>query len=331
MVMIHPGLRPYIEPYRVLGCMRMWQPHDDSCRCTSTLGRHRMNVLAVDVGGTKTLLGIVTPAGDIVSQSEHPTRIGIDDIERVSALTVEELASATEPVGAVCVGFPEYVSAEGLLTSREVLTWAEQPARVIHRAIAARGLEQLPVRIDSDVRLGALGEATFGVGVDRSSFIYVSLGTGLSSAFVVSGAPWRGSRGEAIALGEWPGPEGTTLERYASGTAITQRYEHLTGVARTARDIVTASATDPVARGILETAGSALGRACADIVSLIDPAVVIIGGGLGSAPTLLSEAAHRAYISATARRDDSPPWVVAGNGARSGLLGAAAAALPLCC
>src|SRR6218665_3089572 len=156
MVMIHPGLRPYIEPYRVLGCMRMWQPHDDSCRCTSTLGRHRMNVLAVDVGGTKTLLGIVTPAGDIVSQSEHPTRIGIVDIERVSALTVEELASSTEPVGAVCLSFPEDVSAEGLLTSREVLTGAEKPPRGNHRAIAPRGLEQLPVRIDSDVRLGAL-------------------------------------------------------------------------------------------------------------------------------------------------------------------------------
>src|SRR6218665_4094974 len=121
MVMIHPGLRPYIEPYRVLGCMRMWQPHDDSCRCTSTLGPHRMNVLAVDVGGTKTLLGIVTPAGDIVSQSEHPTRIGSDDIERVSALTVEELASATEPVGKLSVGFPEYLSAEGLIPSREVM------------------------------------------------------------------------------------------------------------------------------------------------------------------------------------------------------------------
>src|SRR6218665_3281463 len=103
MVMIHPGLRPYIEPYRVLGCMRVWQPHDGSLRWTNTLGRHRMNVLAVDVGGNKTVLGIVTPAGDRVSQSEHPTRIGIDDIERVSALTVEELASATEPVGAVCV------------------------------------------------------------------------------------------------------------------------------------------------------------------------------------------------------------------------------------
>ncbi|MFI1291395.1 hypothetical protein ACH4VM_23510 [Streptomyces sp. NPDC020792] len=70
-------------------------------------------------------------------------------------------------------GFPEYVDADVMLTSREVLAWDVQPAAVL----AAEATPGLPVAVGSDVRCGALGKARHGVGRDLPDFFYVSLGT----------------------------------------------------------------------------------------------------------------------------------------------------------
>ncbi|MFV0374630.1 hypothetical protein, partial [Microbacterium sp.] len=82
-------------------------------------------VLSVDVGGTKTLLGTVHADGRVEDAHTVTTRVGGDDIERVVALTAAA-ARDRRPV-AVSVGFPEYVSPDGSLTSHEVLTWGRQP------------------------------------------------------------------------------------------------------------------------------------------------------------------------------------------------------------
>ncbi|MFV0252994.1 MAG: ROK family protein [Beutenbergiaceae bacterium] len=281
------------------------------------------HVLAVDVGGTKTLIGAVNSTGVISGEWTQPTRVGGDDIDRVATF-IAGVAAQTRPA-AIGGGFPEYVDAGGALTSHEVLTWEHQPSAAISEALADCGLGSLPLAIESDVRLGALGEACYGAGRGASSFLYVSLGTGLSSTLVIDGVPWPGARGEAIALGEFDAPEGN-LESYASGSGITMRYAALSGIQASGEEIVRAARSgDDCAAGVLRTAGKALGDAIAFAVGLIDPQLVVLGGGLGTADTPVTQQALQRYCQRMERRG-AARWVSAACGHRSGLLGGAAAA-----
>lgn len=286
-----------------------------------------MSALAIDVGGTKTLVGLVGDDGEVLAEREFATRVDGDDIDTVAEgvrAALSDWDAAPEIAGA---GFPEYVDARGRLTSHEVLTWSRQPEQVLTEALRAAGAAHPVVRIESDVRLGAWGELRFGAGASFESFVYISLGTGLSSTVVVEGRPWPGARGEAIALGEWPSPdEGTNLEAYASGTGIERRYRELTGRELDGRALAAAArAGDDVAAGVLASAGTALGRACAQLVAVLDPAAIVLGGGLGTAGTPLTAALERAYAEA-GRRPSHPPLLAAALGHRAGLLGAAALA-----
>jgi glucokinase len=158
-------------------------------------------VLSIDVGGTKTLVAIVDGRGRIVDEWQQPTRGSADDdvheVARFARECRDEFLAKdledTATIVAVAAGFPEYVSADGRLTSHEVLRWTEQPADALAKAIALGGTG-LPIVIESDVRLGARGEATLGAGSHVSSNFYVSLGTGLSSVFVLDSHAWSGDR-----------------------------------------------------------------------------------------------------------------------------------------
>lgn len=285
-------------------------------------------VLAIDVGGTKTLVGAVHPDGEVVEEWSQATRTGGDDVlravefacSRAIAGHVVDPVPSSGTVRAVAAGFPEYVDADGALSSREVLRWRDQPRDLLRNAFP-----DAAVVVGSDVRFGALGESRYGAGRGLGSFFYVSLGTGLSSALVLAGEVWAGARGEAIALGEWPAPEGT-LEAFASGAGILDRYTTATGGTITGPQLSTrATAGDAVARDILTSAGTALGDAIADAVAVLDPAAVVLGGGLGTTRTPLLDAVHEQYRRRDSGRPGRGPLVAATCGHRSGLLGAAAA------
>lgn len=288
-------------------------------------------VLAVDVGGTKTALAAVGPEGEILERRTAPTRTGGDDVERVAALVAEAVADWGAPL-AVGTGWPEYVTAEGRLTSREVLTWVRQPAEVLAEL---PGLVGRPVVVESDVRLGALGEARFGAGRGARSMLYISLGTGLSSTLVLGSAPWSGARGEAIGFGEWPVPAAVgaapaprpTLEPFASGAGMAARYAEVTGAVVTTRDLVTLAAQgDEPAAVVLDSGAEALGLGMAALVAVLDPAVVVLGGGLGTSGAPFLGLTRRTYAVRLASRPSAPALLAATTGPDAGLLGAAAAA-----
>lgn len=253
-------------------------------------------------------------------------------------------------VAAIGAGLPEYVGADGRVRSHEVLAWDEQPAALLRSLVpGARCV------VDADVRCGALAEACLGAGRGYASVLYVSVGTGLSSALVLDGLPLRGTRGEAIALGELDAPDGAgRLEPRCSGGGIAQRYAARTGcLLRSAGEVAPdveaplggarevggrldgarevearARGGDSVAAAVLEDAGRALGLALGAIVGLLDPGVVVLGGGLGSAPgTAFGSALATAYRARASERPDPPPLATASLGARSGVIGAALAAL----
>ncbi|WTW95687.1 ROK family protein [Streptomycetaceae bacterium NBC_01309] len=309
---------------------------------TSTTANHsperRSVSLGIDVGGTKIAAGLVAPDGSMAHHREWPTATADrmrDPGLAGTALAVRRLLADARDLGfdvtGVGVGLPEYVDAEGVLTSREVLAWDEQPADVVAAELKAAELPGLPYAIGSDVRCGALGEAVHGAGRELPDFLYVSLGTGLSSAFVLGGRPWPGARGEAIALGEFEvsasvdAAFGGNLERFTSGRGIGDRYTAATGRSCPGAREVTALAAegDGVALDVLSSAGRALATVLAATVRLLDPSAIVLGGGLGTTEGPLRAALTETYEKLTAVRPAAPALLSAQLGPRAGLIGAA--------
>lgn len=286
-----------------------------------------MSVLALDVGGSTVRGALVTPDGSLLDQHQEQTGDrdpGLRAVRRVAELLVRRAADLGTEVTAIGAGFPEYVDRHGRLISHEVLDWDRQPAQLL------ADLAPL-VRVDSDVRCGARGELHAAEGTHRD-FVYVSVGTGISSTLVTGGVLRRGVRGEAIGLGELlvspelSGEVPLTLESYASGAGIARRFAEQTGekVNEGARTVTEkAEAGDGVAHDILTTAGRALGCTLSQLVHLLDPGAVVLGGGLGTAETPLRTAMLTEYGRGTARRPGAPAVLTSALGAASGLVGAA--------
>jgi glucokinase len=265
-----------------------------------------VSVLAIDIGGTSVRAARLDD-GVIVERVDVPTTPELADT--VPALA-HRLASGRH-IEVIGVGVPEYVDA-GVVTSGEVIAWTDEIVRELS-TIA-------PVRVESDVRCGAVAEwsADPASSLLSISLLYVSWGTGISSTLVLpDGRPWEGHRGRAIALGERRVGE-ATLETLASGRAVEHRYLAETGEARTTRELAQRS-DDPLAAALLRDAGELLAAATIDLALALDPARVVVGGGLGTADT----AAWQALRASWARAALGIPLRQAHHGADAGLIGAA--------
>jgi glucokinase len=150
-----------------------------------------------------------------------------------------------------------------------------------------------PATVESDVRAAALAEAHFGAGSDYRDFLYVNIGTGISTCFVVDREPRAGARGHALVIAS---ALSTTLcphcghlhdfvlEDVAGGAGLTTRYQAKSGIGVDGAGDVLARAEsgDANARQLIEEASALLGSALGMAIGMLDPEAVIIGGGLGS-------------------------------------------------
>ena len=288
-------------------------------------------VLALDVGGTKLLGGLVTADGAVVLRRLVPTprdATGCDPgLIAFAGLAADLVADAGKEglnVVAAGVGFAEYVH-DDRLTSSEVFAWDRQPAGLLAEVLPDR-----PVAVEADVRCAALAEAVVRTPASTADgMFYLSWGTGLSCALVVDGRSRAGARGEALAIGEWPVDAAVdpswngNLEAYASGRGMETRYEKATGQASSGPEIVRrADEGDAVAAGVVDSAAAAVAGAVRDCVLLLDPATVVLGGGVGSADHRLTrQVAER--VPAMLHRAGPPTIERARAGSDAGLLGAA--------
>ena len=288
--------------------------------------------IAFDVGGSK-LVGALLDDDGVRHRVERatPGPPGAADpgsqALRSLAAELAELAERAERaagaedadrVTAVGLGCCEYVDG-GRLTSTEVLAWTEQPSDWLPTVFPGA-----VVVVESDVRCGLLAERRLGAVRDLDSAVFVSWGTGLSSALLVDGRIWPGTRGRAIALGELPGPLGLDLEEFCSGAGMAARWGSATGRGgRDARALLAAAESgEPTALAIAATAGQALADALVAVAHLLDPARIVLGGGLGCADTV----ARRALIRHWSRLGAAAELVVAELGPDGPLLGAGLAA-----
>jgi glucokinase len=283
--------------------------------------------IGIDVGGTKTALGLIDAASltllatDVIPTGrERGGETVLHDVaEHAAALaqTATRLGRHTVGLG---VAVPEIVSLAGQITSNAVIPrWNELPVAAVLGAIA-------PTVVEADVRAAAFAEASLGAGRDYCYHLFLTIGTGISYCAVGAGSPFAGAHGGALNIGTsvlalptdgqacpdglpgaddpgwadgWPSPDGqgareVVLERVASGSALVERYVAGGGSAQRAEDVLTAARDgDPAASAVLDIGAKALGIGIALLVNLLDPEAVVTGGGLGSADTEYWTAAAR--------------------------------------
>ncbi len=296
-------------------------------------------VLAIDVGGTKTALArVAIPSGSIRERMDLATpsgeAAGPPFLEAVEAGARKLQADAGLPaVAAVGLGICELVAPGGAIESGHRVRWRGLPVR--------ERLSQLaPAVIEADVRAAAIAEARLGAGRAFRQFLYLNVGTGISTAWVVDGRAHAGARGHALVLASsrsaarcpaCGATHDSVLEDLAGGAGIAERLATLSGrsVAGGRDVIAAASAGDPHALAVVDEAAAALGSALALVLGVLDPQALVIGGGLGSASgpywdALLAQTRSRIWSPATRRL----PIVRGTLGSDAGLLGAALVAQP---
>jgi glucokinase len=305
--------------------------------------RQQLAAIGLDIGGTKIAAGVVLQeSGEILRRTvipTHPARGGEpvlkDTLDLCKKLYQWAQLDGFEVTG-IGAGVPELVDCEGNVTSGCTIHWKDVP-------VQQRLSEIAPAKVESDVRAAALGEAVFGGGKGCHLFVYVTVGTGVSYCLVQDGYPFKGANGNAIILASSPLSTVCThcgmklhpvLEEFGSGPAIAKRFAQAAGKANDNGDsqesgaekvFSAASSGNKLAAEILTSAGEALGVSVAFLINVLDPELIVVGGGLGMAGGLYWDAFQRScreHIFADNSRQVA--IVSAKLGIDAGIVGAAA-------
>lgn len=288
--------------------------------------------IGVDIGGTKVAAGVVDEDGRIIARAmrQTPDRSTAPSVvEAVIVEAVEELRREHN-VSAVGIGAAGFVDANGeLVRFAPHLSWREEPLR-------AKLMDRLnvPVFVDNDANTALWAEHRFGAAQGEENVVLVTLGTGIGGALLINGRLFRGANGMAGEFGHMQlVPEGRPCEcgrrgcweQYSSGKALA-RYARSAGLHLTGPSLTEAAYEGhPVACGAYVDVGKWLGIGLAGVVAAFDPAVVVVGGGVGAVGDLLLEPARRVlgeYVVGAGHRR-LPDVLPAQMGADAGLVGAA--------
>lgn len=312
--------------------------------------------LGVDIGGTKVAAGLVNSRGEVLASSRSrmvargtPEEGFLAVLDAIDALRNQAAAKKARAIG---VSVPGWVDANRgtVVSATNIPCWREFP---LAPEISKR--YRLPTRIGNDGNVAALAEALWGAGAGYTNVFYATLGTGIGAGIVIDRRIYAGRTGAAAEGGhmtiDFRGPrcgcgKRGCIEAYASGSAIGNRAQEKLReghgkqslVAKLADDnaasitceIVAKAAAkaDQFACGILTDAADYLAIWLGNIIELLEPDVIVLGGGIG--PLMMSYV-HRIRESlknwAINPRWREIPIVGAKYGPDSAMVGAAALCL----
>ena len=278
--------------------------------------------IGVDIGGTRTRVAAVHN-GRILARRAFQTR-GIEDVEIAIREVVAEVEWA-QPA-AIGVGAPAPMN----LREGQMLACPNLPAwnGVKVREILERAF-RCPIDLANDATCAAIGELAFG---SRSrDFVYVTWSTGIGGGIVTGGQVVWGATGGAAEIGHIVlKPEGPRcacgrngcLEAIAGGASLARLGTEVLRVPVTAREVVErAQSGDPVSHGLVENACRAMGQAIVILWSVLEPELIVLGGGLtGSWPYL----GPQVLTAVQGMIREKPRLELTQLGDDAGLLGAAA-------
>jgi glucokinase len=290
--------------------------------------------IAVDVGGTSMKCALVDPSGAVVHAERHGTGAergpdaavaGIVDVVTGLAGTARDRGWQPAAVGVVVPGVVD--AAAGIAVYSANIGWRDVPLRSM-----IEDRTGLPTALDHDVRAAAVAEAGLGAGAGSDNVLFVAVGTGIAAGHVVGGHAYPGARGAASELGHVRVvPDGPRcgcgrygcLEALASAAAVARRYAAATGTTADAAQVVArAVAGEPAAVTVWTETVGWLAEGLTTAVRLLDPEVIVVGGGLAEAGDALFDPLRTAVAERIAFQT-MPRLVPAALGDEAGCIGAA--------
>lgn len=309
-------------------------------------------VLGVDIGGTKIAVGIVDRAGKILSQGRTPmvangtpeaaldaVICAIDSMFSTSAVDIEGIG--------ICAPGPLDPTSGIVLNPPNLPCWRNFPL-----AEKVRAKYSVPVRIDNDANAAALAETLWGAAQGYRYVFYATIGTGIGTGIVFDGAIYHGKTGSAGEGGhvsiDYRGPvcgcgKRGCIEILAAGPAIGARAREKVAAepsrAKTLLDLVKGNVSaitsqhvreafesgDPLAREVLEDTVHLLTIWLGNIVDLLDPDVIVVGGGVaGMLRSFFEEIKYGVPDWCVNPRASEIPLLMAHYGADAGIAGGAA-------
>ncbi|MBQ9306939.1 MAG: ROK family protein [Clostridia bacterium] len=307
--------------------------------------------IGLDIGGTGIQIGLVDEKGHILERGEIVTNTSAPFSEQVHAMAscVQDLIDRSgyslldiASIGAGVPGVADQKTGEVIFCTN--LGWTHVPFREEFRKYFDK-----PVFVDNDATVAGLAESVAGVSAGSSSSVFITIGTGIGSGIIINGRIWSGAHGVGSELGhailELDGEPCTCgnhgcVERYCSATAIIRMAREL--LARhpessmmdacegdlkkiNARIVIDAAREgDPVAIKVFRRFVKALGQTIANVVNILDPEMIVLGGGVAKAGSFLLDAV-RAEVPNYILYKDLPfaRIELARLGADAGIIGAA--------
>ena len=291
--------------------------------------------IGIDLGGTKTEIAALGSDGKEIGRHRVPTPSGYDASVSGMADMVRALEQELGGRGSVGIGIPGVISPSTGLVKNANSTWLNgQPLERDLAAALAR-----PVRCANDANCLAVSEATDGAAAGAGLVFAVILGTGCGGGIAVNGQVRVGPNGVS---GEWghnplpwaasdelPGPEcycgqHGCLETWISGTGLARDHERVTGKRLSGPEIVAAAeGGDEAAEASIVRLEDRIGRALASVVNLLDPDVIVIGGGLSKLDRLYAHLPELIARHLFGGGELATPVLKAKHGDASGVRGAA--------
>ncbi|HEL2041432.1 TPA: ROK family glucokinase [Streptococcus suis] len=314
-------------------------------------------IIGIDLGGTSVKLAILTTEGEIQEKWSIKTNI-LDDGSYIVPDIIESIQHRFETHGltkddflGVGMGSPGVVDSEaGTVIGAYNLNWKTLQL-VKEQFEAALGL---PFFIDNDANVAALGEQWVGAGNNNPNVVFMTLGTGVGGGVIAAGNLIRGVKGAGGELGhitvDFEAPFACTcgkkgcLETVASATGIvnlSRRYaDQYAGDAKlkqmiddgqdvTAKDVFDlAKEGDDLALIVYRHFSEYLGVACANIAAVLNPAYIVLGGGVSAAGEFLLDGVRKVFAeNSFPQIKESTQIVLATRGNDAGVLGAASLVL----
>lgn len=308
-----------------------------------------MHAIGVDIGGTKIAAGVVDEEGRILAQVRQETDKASGPAVDATVLAVCRELMGSYEIGAIGLAAPGFASSD----QRTVMFTPNLPWRdhALADVIGAQ-IPDMKVVVENDANAAGWAEFRFGVAKDATDMLLLTVGTGLGGALVVDGKLVRGKWGVAAEVGHVRVvPDGELCgcglrgcwEQYASGSALVRQAR---AAATTRRDAAkallelaegdpnaivgphvtyAAKAGDPLAVELLAELGRWIGEGAASVAALLDPELVVIGGGVGAAGELLLRPARAGFREALSARGYRPEaiFALAAMGNEAGIVGAA--------
>ena len=305
--------------------------------------------IGIDIGGTKVLGGVVDESGNILATHRLDT-----PIEGGRALTetiahVAQILLQDHEVDSVGVSAAGFISSDRktVLATPNIKNWNNVN---LHQELSL--LIDCQIVIENDANAAAWGESRFGAGQGRKDMLMLTLGTGVGGGLVISDSLFRGSFGIRAELGHIRLiPDGILcgcgvrgcLEQYASGTALLrfvrdaivstpeQGEKFLEDTNSTLETLTGAMVTeaarsgDPIALGAFNTLANYLGAGIASLCAVLDPEIIVIGGGVIDAGNILLDRTRKIMLELIpfAEKHPLPEIVPASLGNNAGLVGVA--------